>query len=78
MKMLDLVLVAVIFCINAAWLFWKRDIGRYRSRFQNRHKKKNLQIKEEALMFSPQLGGMKSSPQIRIYFFQKLLEVNHE
>ena len=41
MKMLDLVLVAVIFCINAAWLFLKRDVGRYRSKFQNRHKKKN-------------------------------------
>ena len=62
MKMLGFVLVAVIFCIDAAWLLWKRDAGRYRSRFQNRHKKKILQIKEEALMFSPQLGGMKCSP----------------
>ena len=42
MKMLDIVLVAVIFCIDAAWLLWKRDAGRYRSRFQNRHKKKTL------------------------------------
>ena len=39
MKMLDLVLVAVIFRINASWLFWKQDVGRYRSRCQNRHKK---------------------------------------
>ena len=42
MKMLDFVLVSVIFCINAAWLFWKRDVERYRSRFQNRHKKNTL------------------------------------
>jgi len=41
MKMLDLVLVAVIFCIDAAWLLWKRDAGRYRSRFQNRHQKRD-------------------------------------
>ena len=41
MKMLDIVLVAVIFCIDAAWLLWKRDAGRYRSRFQNRHQKRD-------------------------------------
>jgi len=41
MKMLDLELVTVMLFINAAWVFWKRDVGRYRSRFQNRHKKSN-------------------------------------
>jgi len=41
-------------------------------------RKKPLQIKEEALMFFPQPGGMKCSPKTRINFFQKLLEVNHE
>ena len=53
MKMLDFVLVAVIFCINAAWLFWKRDVGRYRSRFQNRHKKKTLTNQRRSANFFP-------------------------
>ena len=53
MKMLDFVLVAVIFCINAARLFWKRDVGRYRSRFQNRHKKKTLTNQRRSADVSP-------------------------
>ncbi len=42
MKMLDLVLVAIVCWINAAWLFWKWDIGGYRSAFQRRSKKKRI------------------------------------
>ncbi len=42
MKMLDLVLVAVIFSIDAAWLLWKRDAGRYRSRFHKPSQEKRL------------------------------------
>jgi hypothetical protein len=78
MKMLDFVLVSVIFCINAAWLFWKRDVGRYRSRFQNRHKKKTLTNQRRSANVFPTTWRYEMFPQIRIYFFQKLLEVNHE
>jgi len=37
--MLDLVLVTIVCWSLAAWLFWKWDIGGYRSDFQNRSKK---------------------------------------
>jgi hypothetical protein len=38
-QMLDLVLVTIACWSLAAWLFWKWDIGGYRSDFQNRSKK---------------------------------------
>jgi len=37
--MLDLVLVTAVCWSLAAWLFWKWDIGGYRSEFQMRSKK---------------------------------------
>jgi hypothetical protein len=37
--MLDLVLVTIVCWSLAAWLFWKWDIGGYRSDFQNRSRK---------------------------------------
>jgi hypothetical protein len=39
MQMLDLVLVTIVCWSLAAWLFWKWDIGGYRSEFQMRSKK---------------------------------------
>lgn len=38
--MLDLVLVTLVCWSLAAWLFWKWDIGGYRSEFQMRSKKR--------------------------------------
>jgi hypothetical protein len=39
MQMLDLVLVTIVCWSLAAWLFWRWDIGGYRSDFQMRSKK---------------------------------------
>jgi hypothetical protein len=39
MQMLYLVLVTIVCWSLAAWLFWKWDVGGYRSDFQNRSKK---------------------------------------
>ena len=70
MKMLDLELVTVMLFINAAWVFWKRDVGRYRSRFQNRHKKATLTNQRRTADVSPTTWRCECLPQIRINLFQ--------